>query len=75
MSPLTDKFTSTETASVQVLTSALPEVFEEAFKDLKEAPLRQATIDFWGVPIDPINAANSGDARVSVILVHFLRAR
>ena len=48
----------------------LPYVFETAFPE-KENKLSPITL--WGIPIDPSNPAS--DARVSVILVKFLRAR
>jgi len=59
---------------VHLLITALPLIFEEAFKDLKEESARLAPVDFWNVPIDPQKAADE-DPRVSVILVKFLRAR
>lgn len=49
----------------------LPETFTEGFPD-KEGK-KDAPITFWGVVIDPWKAAE--DARVSVILMKFLRAR
>ncbi|KAG9001492.1 Non-classical phosphatidylinositol transfer protein (PITP) [Tulasnella sp. JGI-2019a] len=73
-SPLTDKFTETERARVHILISALPLIFEEAFKDLEDESLKTTPADFWGVPIDPLQSADL-DPRVSVILVKFLRAR
>ena len=45
-------------------------IFETTFPE-KENKL--APITLWGVPIDPLRPV--GDARVSVILVKFLRAR
>ena len=53
-----------------MIQTKLPYVFETAFpeKENKIAP-----ITLWGVPIDPSHPV--GDARVSVILVKFLRAR
>ncbi|KDQ13018.1 hypothetical protein BOTBODRAFT_112040 [Botryobasidium botryosum FD-172 SS1] len=66
---LTRKFTEAEWAKVKELRTTLPLIFEEAFKG-KENP--QAPVDLWGVNVDP---ARVDDARVSVILVKFLRAR
>ena len=48
----------------------LPHIFETAFRE-KENKLSSVTL--WGVPINPLNPA--ADARASVILVKFLRAR
>lgn len=72
-SPLTNQFTETERARVQLLVTTLPLIFEEAFKDLKDEAQCTASVDFWGVPIDPLKG--DADPRVSVILVKFLRAR
>ena len=47
----------------------LPYIFETAFPR-KENKLSPVTL--WGIPINPLNPAT--DARVSVILVKFLRA-
>ena len=53
-----------------LIQTKLPYVFETAFPE-KENKLSPITL--WGVPIDPSNPTT--DARVSVILVKFLRAR
>ena len=45
----------------------LPSVIEEVYKDAKPE-----TITLWGVTIDP---KGTTDARASVILMKFLRAR
>ena len=47
----------------------LPEIFVEAYASKED---KQAPVTLWGVQIDP---ANPRDARVSVVLVKFLRAR
>ncbi|KAJ3521781.1 hypothetical protein NMY22_g12167 [Coprinellus aureogranulatus] len=49
----------------------LPEILAEAFPDKPDAKSTPVTI--WGVPIDPTKP--KADARVSVILMKFLRAR
>lgn len=49
----------------------LPELFADAFPDKPAA--RTTPINIWGVDVDPENAHK--DARVSVILMKFLRAR
>jgi len=68
--PLTEKFTENEWKALKELRTKLQYVFETTFleKDNKLAP-----ITLWGVPIDPLRPV--GDARISVILVKFLRAR
>jgi hypothetical protein len=48
----------------------LPYIFETSFPE-KENKL--APVNLWGVSVDP--SAPVGDARVSVVLVKFLRAR
>ncbi|KAH9931807.1 CRAL-TRIO domain-containing protein [Fomitopsis serialis] len=67
--PLTRKFTDAEWAAVKELRAQLPEIFTEAYTSKED---KQAPITLWGVQIDP---ANPKDARVSVVLVKFLRAR
>ena len=49
----------------------LPDVFADAYTDQPKA--REASITLWGVPLDPTKPQS--DARVSVILMKFLRAR
>jgi len=66
---LTRKFTDAEWVKVKELRTALPLIFEEAFKE-KSNP--KEPINLWGVPLNPEKV---DDARVSVILVKFLRAR
>ncbi|CAL1715487.1 unnamed protein product [Somion occarium] len=70
--PLTEKFTDEEWKALKEFRTLLPEIFAEAFHpDDKSA--KSEPIQLWGVTIDP-NAPNK-DARVSVILMKFLRAR
>ena len=71
---LTEQFTEAEKSSVQEIITALPLIFEEAFKDLKDEKHKLEAIDMWGVPIDPLKG-DTQDARVAVVLVKFLRAR
>ncbi|KAF9646226.1 CRAL/TRIO domain-containing protein [Thelephora ganbajun] len=68
--PLTKKFTEAEWEALKELRTKLPYIFETSFPE-KENKL--SPIILWGVPIDPSNPV--GDARVSVVLVKFLRAR
>ncbi|KAG6335261.1 hypothetical protein ID866_3817 [Astraeus odoratus] len=62
---LTKKFTPAEWTALR-----LPEIISEAFPDDSDAG--SAPYKLWGVTIDP---TKSQDARVSVILMKFLRAR
>jgi len=67
---LTEKFTEGEWKALKELRTKLPYIFEISYPE-KENKLDPITL--WGVPIDPSNPV--GDARVSVILNKFLRAR
>ncbi|KAF9218625.1 CRAL/TRIO domain-containing protein [Gyrodon lividus] len=67
---LTAKFTPAEWIALKQFRSMLPESFSEAFPDNPDA--RTTPYRMWGVTIDPINPTN---ARVSVVLMKFLRAR
>ncbi|RXW23990.1 hypothetical protein EST38_g1859 [Candolleomyces aberdarensis] len=68
---LTERFTRAEWDVLKKFRAELPEIFAEAYTD--KADGKTAPITFWGVPIDPQNP--KADARVSVILMKFLRAR
>jgi hypothetical protein len=68
--PLTKEFTEKEWEALRELRTKLPYIFETSFPDKGN---KLAPINLWGVPIDPSNPV--GDARVSVILIKFLRAR
>ncbi|KIY68870.1 CRAL/TRIO domain-containing protein [Cylindrobasidium torrendii FP15055 ss-10] len=68
---LTKKFTTAEWASINQLRKELPAIFEEAYKEKKDA--KPTSITLWGVPINSLNP--KADARVTVILLKFLRAR
>jgi hypothetical protein len=49
----------------------LPDIFADAYP--KQPKARETPISLWGVTLDPANPQS--DARVSVILMKFLRAR
>jgi len=68
--PLTEKFTEQEWAALKEFRNELPAIFQDAYEDPKAA---ETSVMFWGVDIDP--AHPNTDARVSVILMKFLRAR
>lgn len=55
--------------AILVSQNQLPEIFADAYASKED---KQAPVTLWGVQIDP---ANPRDARVSVVLVKFLRAR
>ncbi|KAG8954115.1 Non-classical phosphatidylinositol transfer protein (PITP) [Tulasnella sp. 419] len=73
-SPLTKAFTPAEWDAVKELRTALPLIFGEAFKDLKDEATALEPVEIWGVSLDP-NKGGIDDPRISVILVKFLRAR
>lgn len=66
---LTRKFTEDEWKAVKELRVRLPHIFAEAYAQKED---KTAPITLWGVSIDP---ASAKDARVSVILAKFVRAR
>ncbi|KAJ8590142.1 CRAL TRIO domain-containing protein [Rhizopogon salebrosus TDB-379] len=68
--PLTEKFTEAEWKALKVFRSNLSETFKEAFPDQEDA----GTVPYkmWSVTINPLAPQ---DARVSVVLMKFLRAR
>ncbi|KAH0582807.1 hypothetical protein H2248_010715 [Termitomyces sp. 'cryptogamus'] len=68
---LTRQFTEREWAALKDFRARLPEIFAEGFPDDPNAS--EKVITFWGVNIDPKSPA--ADARVSVVLMKFLRAR
>ncbi|KAI0083848.1 CRAL-TRIO domain-containing protein [Irpex rosettiformis] len=69
---LTKQFTDTEWTTLKELRAKLPDIYRSAFTtEDEEASLRP--FDLWGVEIDPVNPTK--DARVSVVLIKFLRAR
>ncbi|KAK7687281.1 hypothetical protein QCA50_009786 [Cerrena zonata] len=69
---LTKKFTEQEWKALKEFRTELPAIFTEAYhpdeKDAKSEP-----IQIWGVTLDP--AAPAKDAKTSVLLMKFLRAR
>ncbi|KIM56052.1 hypothetical protein SCLCIDRAFT_29952 [Scleroderma citrinum Foug A] len=67
---LTTKFSSAEWGALRTFRSQLPLIFSEAFPDNPDAGSSSYTM--WGVTIDP---AHPKDARVSIVLMKFLRAR
>ncbi|KIJ55626.1 hypothetical protein M422DRAFT_24194 [Sphaerobolus stellatus SS14] len=68
--PLTKKFTEPEWKALIDFRAQLPEIFAEAFPDKPDA--RTTPIAIWNIPIHPDKFE---DARVSVVLMKFLRAR
>jgi len=68
--PLTRKFTDAEWKALKEFRSLLPEILDEAFPDKPNA--KSIPITLWRVTIHPDKFV---DARVSVILMKFLRAR
>ncbi|KIY47068.1 CRAL/TRIO domain-containing protein [Fistulina hepatica ATCC 64428] len=68
---LTEKFAEAEWTALKEFRGEVPTIFTEAFPDKAEAKTSPVTL--WGVVIDPTNLKT--DARVSVILMKFLRAR
>ncbi|KAH8828721.1 CRAL TRIO domain-containing protein [Flagelloscypha sp. PMI_526] len=68
---LTKKFTDAEWKALKAFRSQLPEIFSEAYTD--EPKLKNEPTKIWGISVDPSNP--TADARVSVILMKFLRAR
>ncbi|KXN92388.1 Phosphatidylinositol transfer protein SFH5 [Leucoagaricus sp. SymC.cos] len=68
--PLTERFTAQEWVALKEFRGALPEILANAFPDDPEA--KETPITMWGVAIDPTRPRN---AKVSVVLMKFLRAR
>jgi hypothetical protein len=68
---LTQKFTEAEWKALIEFRAQLHDAFAEAYPDQPNA--RETPITLWGITLDPANP--QGDARVSVILMKFLRAR
>ncbi|KAG6897825.1 hypothetical protein C0992_010630 [Termitomyces sp. T32_za158] len=68
---LTRQFTQREWEALKEFREKLPETFAEGYPDDPKASERVITL--WGVNIDPM--APAVDARVSVVLMKFLRAR
>ncbi|KAI6126482.1 CRAL-TRIO domain-containing protein [Pisolithus croceorrhizus] len=68
---LTKKFTTAEWNALRQFRAMLPATFAEAFPDKPDASSTPYVM--WGVTINPTKPAE--DARVSVVLMKFLRAR
>lgn len=68
--PLTEKFTEAEWKALKEFRSTLPETFKEAFPEQDDAG--STAYNLWRVTINPLKPK---DARVSVVLMKFLRAR
>ncbi|KAH9479469.1 Phosphatidylinositol transfer protein SFH5 [Psilocybe cubensis] len=69
--PLTKKFTEAEWRALFEFRAQLPDIFAQAYPDNGQA--RELPVTIWGVTINP--ATPQDDARVSVVLLKFLRAR
>ncbi|KAG7094001.1 hypothetical protein E1B28_007630 [Marasmius oreades] len=67
---LTERFTQSEWTALKEFRKQLPEIFEAAYSEKKDA--KTTPITLWGVEIDPNNPLN---AKTSVVLMKFLRAR
>ncbi|KAF8518948.1 CRAL-TRIO domain-containing protein [Hysterangium stoloniferum] len=67
---LTKKFTDAEWNALKEFRTLIPDAFAEAFPD--QADARTTPIKLWGITINP---TQFDDARVSVVLMKFLRAR
>ncbi|KAI0796037.1 CRAL-TRIO domain-containing protein [Abortiporus biennis] len=67
---LTKQFTAEEWKALKELRKQLPEIVKEAYEDAETKP---ETVTLWGVTIDPAHPET--DAKVSVVLTKFLRAR
>ncbi|KAF5377763.1 hypothetical protein D9757_008087 [Collybiopsis confluens] len=67
---LTEKFTAEEWDALKAFRAKIPDVLASAYPDKIHS--KTTAIKLWGVTIDP---ADLLDARVSVVLMKFLRAR
>ncbi|KAJ7105477.1 CRAL TRIO domain-containing protein [Mycena crocata] len=67
---LTEKFTGYEWKALNEFRKTVPESLAKAYPEKPDA--KATSITLWGVRIDPNNLV---DARVSVVLMKFLRAR
>ncbi|KAL4252117.1 CRAL-TRIO lipid binding domain superfamily protein [Abortiporus biennis] len=67
---LTKQFTAEEWKALKELRKQLPEIVKEAYEDAETKP---ETVTLWGVTIDPAHPET--DAKISVVLLKFLRAR
>ncbi|KAH8103829.1 CRAL-TRIO domain-containing protein [Cristinia sonorae] len=69
---LTKKFTDDEWKALKEFRTQLPEIFAKAFHP-EDTSAKPEPITLWGVTVDPY--APKSDARISVLLMKFLRAR
>ncbi|THH27787.1 hypothetical protein EUX98_g6387 [Antrodiella citrinella] len=69
---LTAKFTADEWKALKEFRTQLPEIFGKAYHP-EDFSVKAESIKLWGVTVDP--HAPKDDARVSVLLMKFLRAR
>ncbi|KAK7056327.1 Non-classical phosphatidylinositol transfer protein (PITP) [Paramarasmius palmivorus] len=67
---LTERFTQAEWNALKEFRKSLPEMLAAAYTEKADA--KTSPITLWGVKIDP---ANPLDAKTSVVLMKFLRAR
>ncbi|KAL0059394.1 Non-classical phosphatidylinositol transfer protein (PITP) [Marasmius tenuissimus] len=70
--PLTERFTQAEWAALKEFRTQLPDIFAKAYRDSEKPDAKTKPITMWGVTIDPKNPLN---AKTSVVLMKFLRAR
>lgn len=56
-----------------MIQAKIPSILEDAYSDSDKPEKKTSPISFWGVSVDPLGKAN--DARASVALMKFLRAR
>ncbi|KZT25261.1 CRAL/TRIO domain-containing protein [Neolentinus lepideus HHB14362 ss-1] len=67
---LTEKFTEQEWTALKEFRKQLPEMLADAYPDAKDA--RGTAVKLWGVELNPDGTKN---AKASVVLMNFLRAR
>ncbi|KAF9454230.1 CRAL/TRIO domain-containing protein [Macrolepiota fuliginosa MF-IS2] len=67
---LTERFTTAEWTALKEFRSLLPDILADAFPDDPKA--KETPFTIWGVKVDPSSPRN---AKVSVVLMKFLRAR
>ncbi|KAJ8495297.1 hypothetical protein ONZ45_g12922 [Pleurotus djamor] len=71
--PLTERFTSAEWKALKEFRPSLPKILAQAYPEDPKASSK--SIKLWGIEINPQEIEAPKDARVSVILMKFLRAR
>ncbi|KAF4593393.1 Phosphatidylinositol transfer protein SFH5 [Pleurotus pulmonarius] len=70
---LTERFTSAEWKALKEFRALLPKILAEAYPDNPKAS--GTPIKLWGIELNPQDVETPKDARVSVLLMKFLRAR